>query len=446
MSPPRFVERIAPGRTILISLLCAIVLGALLLALPIAHYDYIPFIDLLFTATSATCVTGLLTIPFNAFTPFGHFILLCLIQIGGLGLITMTIFVISIFMQVGYGTQILAGQLLELESWKNIKSLLFFIIKVTAIVECLGALATYACIGSYGTVKKTLFVSFFHAVSSFCNAGFTLFTPGIAAFQSNLPMLFTTMLLMFSGGIGFIVILELLNYIRSYFFQRKRAHLSLSTKIVLSITTFLWITATLIYWTLERDNVFTMLSPITAAINAAFMGVSTKSTGFLTMQPNQLHVATLFFMLLLSFIGSSPGSTGSGIKTTTFAIFLATIAAAISTRTSVEIKGRRIARDQVYKALAIISLASMWIIIMTFFMLITERGLEFFEVFFEVVSAFATLGISTGITPYLTTFGKCFIMLTMIIGRIGPLTVVIALRRRKELHEYEYPEERVMLG
>lgn len=442
----RFIERIAPGRTILVSLVCTIILGALLLALPAARYHHVPFIDLLFTATSATCVTGLLTIPINAFTPFGHFIVLCLIQIGGLGLITMTIFVISMFMQVGYGTQILAGQLLELESWKNIKSLLFFIIKVTLTAECIGTLITYFCISSYASVKKTLFVSLFHAVSSFCNAGFTLFNPSMAPFQSDIKMLFITALLMISGGIGFIVILEIINYIHAYFFQRKRGHISLSTKIVLTLTTFLWLTATLMYWTLERDNVFAMLSPLIAAANAAFMGVSTKSTGFLTIQPSQLHVATLFFMLLMAFIGSSPGSTGSGIKTTTFAIFLATIAAAVSARTSVEIKGRRIARDQVYKALAIIALASMWIVIMTFFMLITERGWEFFDIFFEVVSAFATLGVSTGITQNLTTFGKCFIMLTMIIGRIGPLTVVIALRRRKEVHEYEFPEERVMLG
>ena len=161
----------------------------------------------------------------------------------------------------------------------------------------------------------------------------------------------------------------------------------------------------------------------------------------------ELHLATLFIVMIISFIGSSPGSTGSGIKTTTFAVVLATIHAAISGHTSVEMKGRRIPKDQVFKALAVLSLSMGWILIVTFCMLLTESSWEFFDILFEVVSAFATLGISTGITPSLTISGKLLISFTMIVGRIGSLTLLLAMmRRRKDVHEYEYPEERIMLG
>jgi trk system potassium uptake protein TrkH len=150
--------------------------------------------------------------------------------------------------------------------------------------------------------------------------------------------------------------------------------------------------------------------------------------------------------MLYAFIGSSPGSTGSGIKTTTFAIFVGTVKAAVVGKTSVELQGRRIAQDQVFKALAITVLSLSWIIVATFCLLITEKGWEFLDILFEVVSAFATIGLSMGLTPYLSVTGKLFIIITMIIGRIGPLTMVLALRKKMDKAEYMYPEERIMLG
>jgi trk/ktr system potassium uptake protein len=444
MSSKRIVK-FSPGRILLASILAAISLGTILLLLPISHNVPIPFIDLFFTATSVTCVTGLLTVPLSSFTPFGQMILLFLMQIGGLGLITMTIFILSIFVQLGLTTQLLAGQMLELESWKNIKSLLIFIFKLTIFFELIGAVLVFFSIRQEFSLFQSVFLSLFHAVSSFCDAGINLFPHGMIGYNRNAIMLLTTSCLMLFGGLGFITWYEIFDYLKSYV-NKKRVILSLYAKIVLSTTFFLLLSSIILYWILERNNTFVAMNSTYAFLNTLFNTISSRSTGFVTINPLDLNIATLFMVMVISFIGSAPGSTGSGIKTTTFAIFIATIKTAILGRTSVELKGRRIARDQVYKALAVISLSCAWILGTTFLLLITEQTWQFFDILFEVVSAFATLGISTGVTPYLSITGKIFIISSMIIGRIGSLTVILALRRRPEKREYEYPEERVMLG
>ncbi|MGB8467749.1 MAG: potassium transporter TrkG [Candidatus Babeliales bacterium] len=440
------IAHMTPGRVILISLLATIAGGTFVLFLPASQVVPIPWIDLLFTATSATCVTGLATVPISAFTPLGQLALLVLMQIGGLGLITMTIFVLSLFTQIGFSTQLLVGKILELESWKNIKQLLFFIIKFSIAVELTGAACIYFCIQEQVRPLRRIFMALFHSVSSFCEAGFTVWPDSMMAYANNIPLLIITALLMIVGGLGFITWTEIFEHIKARA-QQKHRFLSLYTKIVLYTTFSLIFFSTTLYWALERTHAFAHMPFSQALINAFFNAVASRSTGFITVYTTHLHIATLFAIMLIAFIGSSPGSTGSGIKTTTFAVLLATIHAAISGRTSVEIKGRRIPRDQVFKALAIIGLSVGWIIMTIFCLLITEQAWEFFDIVFEVVSAFATLGLSTGITPDLTIVGKLLIALTMIVGRIGSLTLVLAImRNRKELHEYEYPEERIMLG
>jgi trk system potassium uptake protein TrkH len=261
-------------------------------------------------------------------------------------------------------------------------------------------------------------------------------------FQKHPLFLLVTTALMFSGGMGFITWREIVYYIRSLRDKRKH-HFSLHSKIVFSVAGIILVTGTLIYWFLERNNTLTMLSTPYALLNSFFNVASMRSTGFTTVIPTELNLATLLLIMLICFIGAAPGSTGSGIKTTCFAIFLAMIRAATQGRTSVELKGRRIPRDQVYKAL---SISIGWILLATFILLITEKGGDFLDILFEVISAFATLGLSLGITPFLSQTGKIVIIITMIIGRIGSMTVILALRRQKEPHEYEYPEERVLLS
>lgn len=437
--------RFTPAQILLGSIILTILVGTALLCLPIAQTTYIPFLDNFFMATSATTVTGLNTISLQDYSFFGQCIILLLIQIGGLGLITMTLFMVSLFTDLGFGTQLMAGQLLELESWKNIRKLIFFIIGFTALIEILGTILIFFSIYHEYSLYQALFHATYLSISAFCNAGFYTFADGQTFFQNHELLLVTTSLLILTGGLGFITWHEIIMYFWPNA-PKKRATLSLHTKIVLYTSALLIISATALYWILEYHNTLSGMPSPLLTLNAFFNAIACHSAGFSTVTVAELQFATQFIIMLFAFIGSSPGSTGSGIKTTTFAIFVGTVKAAVLGKKTVEIRGRCIARDQVFKALAITILSLSWIIVATFCLLITEKGWEFLDILFEVVSAFATLGLSTGITPYLSIMGKLFIIITMIIGRIGPLTMVLALRKKSETVEYTYPEERVMLG
>ncbi len=442
---PRSMAQFSPARFILVSIIAAIIVGTILLSVPWSQKVPIPFLDTLFTATSALCTCGLLTIPLSNFTPFGHCMLLILIQIGGLGLITLTLFLMSCFIRFGFATQLMAGQLLELESWKNIRSILFFIILVSLCIESLGALLIFGSIYQDYTLSKAFFLATFHAVSSFCDAGLSLFPQGFITHKDNFMLLLTVSCIMTFSGLGFITWYDIMQCIKTYK-QRKRNHLSLHSKIVISMTFILISSSALLYWILERHNTLLPLSMPLGLTNALFNGIALRGTGFTTIPIDQLQLATLLLIMIMAFIGSSPGSTGSGIKVTTFAILIATIKSAIKGQTIVTIMGRTIAKDQTYKAIAIIVLGCTWILITTFCLLITEQGMSFLDILFESVSSFATLGLSTGITPYLSSTGKFFIILSMIIGRIGALGLVLAFWKKHENPEFSYPEERIILG
>jgi trk system potassium uptake protein TrkH len=441
---PRQIAHFSPGRILLISLCCAITIGAFLLSLPMARFVPMSWIDLFFTSASVTCVTGLLTVPLADFTPFGQCIILCLMQIGGIGLITLSLFLMSLFIEFGLGAQILAGKLLEFESWKNMKSMLFFIINLTLTIELIGALIFLPILLYDYQLPKALFLSIFHAVSSFCDAGLTLFPSGMVSYQASWPMLLTTSVLMLLGGIGFITLHELLEYAK---LRRAgiRSHLSLHTKIVLWMTLLIVSTSVVLFWVLERNNTLSSMSTPLGILNAFFNAISSRSTGFTTISTFELNAATIFMILIIAFIGSSPGSTGSGIRTTTFALFLATIKSAIMGQPFVHIKGRRIPLDQIFKAVSIVALSQAWITATIFCLLITEKGWDFFNIVIEVVSAYTTLGFDTGGTPHLSFAGKIFIIAAMIIGRVGSLTVVLALKKKMDTADFKYPEERVML-
>ena len=435
----------SPGRTVLISIVATIFIGTFLLALPAAQVLSHSFIDLLFTATSATCVTGLLTIQLTEFTTFGHVIILALMQIGGLGLITLTVFFMSLFVELGLGTQLMAGQVLEIENWKRSKKIIGFIIGLTLTMELVGTVLIFFTAGAQGSIQHSLFLAFFHAVSSFCSAGFTLFPGKMLLFKTNILFLGITTILMLVGELGFITWHEIILYIKSLK-HRRHFNLSLHSKLVLSITGFLVTFSACIIWLLERTHGFSSMTGVQTFANVLFNTISYRSTGFTTLDITTIHLATFFLIMVIAFIGSSPGSTGSGIKTTTFAIFLATVRAVVMGRTVVEIKGRRIPNDQVFKAMAILSLSISWVAITTFCLLITEEGWRFVDIMFEAFSAFSNLGLSTGLTPDLSLPGKIIIIATMIIGRIGSLTVILAFKRHYEKTEFHYPEERVMMS
>ncbi len=448
MSSSRLVN-FSAGRIILLALFCTILLGTLLLALPISRHIPMSYIDLFFTATSVTCVTGIFPIPIEQFTFFGHCVMLFLIQVGGLGIITLTLFLLSLFVNLGLGTQLMASKLLELESWKNMRKLLLFIILITLSIELIGALLFFSQFIKAHAFGNALFLSLFHAVSFFCNAGITLFGNSLTLYSNSYMVMLTATGLMLLGGIGFITLYEIAEH---YWIGDKKRypHFSLQTKIVIiGALIGISITALLIYL-LEQHHAFSGMSPLQSVITSIFQAVSFRSTGLLTVPIANLQWATLFLTMIVGFIGSAPSSTGSGIRTTTLAVYLGVVRAAIEGQTAINMLGRRVAKDQVNKAIAIISLSIFWVIAITFCLLIVEPHLKFIEIFFEAVCAFTNLGLSLGITPQLSALGKMLIILTMIIGRIGSLTLILALRKlaaRQEAHsDIVYPEERIMLS
>lgn len=445
----KILAHFSPALIIVNSIILTILAGTALLTLPAARTHDIPLLDLLFTATSATCVTGLLTIPLSSFTFFGQIVIMILIQIGGLGLITLTVFLMSLFVDFGFATQLMAGQLMQLESWQKIKKLLIFIISLTLVVETIGAFFIYIAIHTHYTSTHALFLSLFHAISSFCNAGIGLIDHQTLFHTPSTIVLVTTLVLMLSGGLGFITWTEIFKYLHSMR-SKKKYNVSLHSKIILHATAIMIGVTSIIIFMLEHNHAFAQSSAATAYLYSIFHAISFRSGGLLTVPVAEFHIATLLLALIIAFIGSSPGSTGSGVKITTISIFFATIRAAVSGRTDVEIKGRAIARDQTYKCIAIVSLSLAWIITTLFLLLIAETSFSFFQLFFEVVSAFTTLGVSTKITASLSVIGKIIIIVTMIIGRIGSLTLILALRTLKHRHvsestDFSYPEERVLL-
>lgn len=436
----------SPGRTVLFSIMLTILFGAGLLMLPLAQRHPISFIDCLFTATSATCVTGVLTIPFNSFTIFGKCIILGLIQVGGIGLITLWLFMVALFVNLGISTHFMLSQILELASLKNPRSILFFIIRVTLIVEAIGALLIYGLIYPYYPTHEAVFHSLFHSISSFCNAGLSTFGQhSLVPFQQNIPLLAVTALLILCGGIGFLTLHELILYARAKWEQR-RFQFSLTTRVVLTMTAILIGGATILLMLLEGASHFPHGPWWLTSCNMLFNAIGYRSTGLTTIELSSMQTATVFMIIMYSFIGSSPVSTGSGIKVTTFALFLATIRAVIKGRMTVDIKGRRIPQDQIFKAVAVLSLSFSWIIVSTFLLALFEHHSDFISVFFEAVSSFTNLGLATEITPLLSIPGKLIVICNMCAGRVGSVTLLLALRMYQERVDYQYPEERIMMG
>lgn len=441
------IAHFSPGRALLSSFCITILFGTAALCLPWARNVSIPFLDILFTATSATCVTGLFTISLDQFSTFGHIILLILIQIGGLGLITLSIFLISLFINLGMSSQIMLGQVLEIESWKYLKRILFFTIGLTLMVEFIGAAIIYWSIHESFDTPYALFIALFQSISAFCNAGIV---HNLSLFNNNYPVLIVTAFLVFTGGLGFVVWYEIVSWIGSLF-RRKRYQFSLHSKIILIGSTLIIGCFAMLFWILEHDNIFAAYTPYKALFISLFHAISLRSSGFMTIPLHELQLPTIFIIMILCIIGSAPGSTGSGIKVTTFFIYIATIKAVVVGNSAVIIKGRTIPHEQVLKCIAIVSLSLLWIALATICLLITEVGWGFLQIIFEVISSFTTLGLSLGITSSLSTVGKIIIIINMIIGRIGSLTLIVALRQatiqgRHENVGISYPEERVMLS
>lgn len=435
----------SPGRILLLSYLFVITMGTFLLWLPQSTLIEVSLVDLFFTSTSCTCVTGLMVVPISSFTTFGKVVLLCLIQLGGIGLLTLSLFFISLFLNLGMATQMIAGEMFDFK-WSRIKTFIITIVTTTFILELIGASIFYLYFRKMLPAKSAFFHSIFHSVSSFCNTGLSLFEDGIAPFANNIPFLTLTAFLVFTGSIGFIVWFEVANKVKAFFKKVPVPSFSLHTKIVLSATLAIIAIGTTLTWLLEHNNTLKNTGFFQGIFASLFNSISLRSAGFELFDLSQLMPATILVFIILMYIGGSPGSIGGGIKTTTFAIFVATMATIVRNRDEVELFGRRIPKDQVYRAISIIVLSIAWVFATTFILLITEVGLNFIQAFFEAISAFAICGLKTKIAATFSIYGKMFLIITMLIGRIGTLTFIFALRKQKKRELYNYPEEQIVIG
>ncbi len=450
----RSLQRMPPAFLIIFSYLAAVLLGTVLLTFPAASTgEPLSLIDGMFTATSAICVTGLIVVDTGTqFTVFGKSIILALIQLGGLGIMTFSVF-LFLFLGRRMGTR---GRWIITESFTatpigEIRSLLRSIFLFTFIAEAIGTVLLFLFWRQEMPAPSALFTSLFHSVSAFCNAGFSLFRMSFVEYRSSTLLNFTILGLIVIGGIGFPVIYEVMRRVRRTG-RPTRATLSLHTRMVLWTTLILIIVGGVLVMLLERNHEIAELTWRDKIFASLFQSITTRTAGFNTLDISSLGEATLFILIMLMFIGASPGSCGGGIKTTSLAVLAAIFQNRIRGRNSISIFHRTLPDDTVSRALSIFILAVMTITAGLILLLITQMGAgnvekEFFLAnLFEAVSAFGTVGLSMGITSTLTSAGKLVIIVLMLLGRVGLLTVAYVITRRVGGGIFRYAEEKVMIG
>lgn len=438
------------ARFLVYSFLSLIAAGTLLLMLPGATVDSegLTFIDALFTSTSAVCVTGLIVVDTAThFTLFGELVILVLIQLGGIGIITFATF-LFLFISGGMGI----GQMNTLKdvvAEKNtsvVTATLKKIVGFTFLVEIIAVGAYYLSwdmeFPSHG--QRILF-SVFHAVSAFCNAGFSLFTDSLADAQNatNLGINITTMVLIVLGGLGFTTVWEVIQRKTSPQLWRRR--LSIHARLVLVTTAILLVVGTIFILILEWENTLAGYSAGDKILLSLFQSVTTRTAGFNTVDTGAMGIPVILGMLILMLIGGSPASTAGGIKTTTFAVLVRSITMTIRGYNRMEVFKRTISNTIIFRAVTVILLAVSCISISTILLTIVEDH-AFLDLLFEEVSAFATVGLSRGITSDLTSWGKSIIIVSMFLGRVGILTFMVAFAARIDSHKYKYPEESIMVS
>ncbi|MGB9887263.1 MAG: TrkH family potassium uptake protein [Moorellales bacterium] len=437
------IRSLDPPQVLALGFAGLILVGSLLLSLPWATESGRPlaYLDALFTATSATAVTGLTVVHTrDTFSLFGELVILGLIQIGGLGLMTVaTLVALTTGRRISLRQRVIIQEALGENRLGGIIRLTKAVLAFTALVEGAGALLLawhWAPVLGWGAA---MYYGLFHAVSAFCNAGFDLFTASLEAFRSDWLVNLVVSTLFVVGGLGFHVVTELASLGRWH-------RLSLHTRMVLLTTLILIGVGTLGILSLELRNPATLAGlPWPEKVLASyFQAVTPRTAGFSTLPIGQMREPTLWLLIGLMFVGASPGSTGGGIKTTTFATLLATVVAILTGKEETTLLGRRLGTVTVFRAMAV-TVISMGVVALSTLVLLASGDATLGEALFESTSAFGTVGLSQGITPDLSTASKLALIATMFVGRVGPLTLGFALMHR--LHaRIHLPEEKIMVG
>lgn len=427
-------NKLQPTQYVVLGFFLVILTGSILLVLPFMHMKgaHVSYIDALFTATSAVSVTGLIAVDTaEHFNVLGRIIIALLIQIGGLGVTSVgAAFILMMHKKFGLHHRLLLMEGMNFRSLSGVVRLVKYVLKFTLIVELIGMMLSFIVFSRDYPFWSALGISAFHSVAAFNNAGFDILGGGqnLIPYRESILLNLTTAGLIIIAGLGYVTTVEI-------YVKRNFKKLSMNTKIVVIMTLTLLIVGTIL---LKITEGFSWM-------DAFFHSVSARTAGFCTVPIGSFTHAGLLVLSVLMFIGASPGSTGGGIKTTTFFTIIRSIRG-IATNTPVTAFKRRIPADSIIKAFSIFTLAIMVITTSTLLILMAEPKLTFIEVFVEVVSAAGTVGLSAGITSGLSVFSKLVLCLTMFIGRLGPLSIACIWAYQKAAPKFNYPEEQITIG
>lgn len=438
---------LTPPKVLVLGFAAIILLGSFLLNLPAATQDGqgLPWLDALFTATSATCVTGLVVVDTGStFSFFGEMVVISLIQVGGLGFMTFaTLVAFIIRRKISLKERLLLQESLNQHSPQGVVKLVRTIFLFTFITEGIGALLLSIRFAFDMPLDRAIYFGLFHSISNFNNAGFDLMGEfrSMTGYVDDPVVSLVISALIILGGIGFIVVADVAEH-------RQWRKISLHSKVVITASAFLVILGAVLIFLMEYSNPKTLkpLSWSGKLLGSIYQSVTARTAGSNTLNIPDLTDSTLFLIIILMFIGASPGSTGGGIKTTTFAVLFGAVWSQVKGKEDVVFFRQRIIPTMIYKSLTVILTGLSIVILVTMVLEITEQKHSFLMILFEAVSAFATVGLSMGLTPELSVAGKVIIALTMFIGRVGPLTVAFALAARNQKELYRYPVGKIMIG
>ena len=441
------------SRTICLGFLAVITVGTLLLLLPFSTStgDWNDPIVALFTATSAVCVTGHIVVDTATyFSSFGHLVIVTLIQIGGLGYMTATTLLLLLLgRRFGLKDKVAMQQALDRQGMSGLSAVLRSIIATTLIFEITGAFLLASTFSSDCGMGYALWLGIFHSISAFNNAGFSLFSDNLIGYQASIPINLVITGLIIFGGIGYDTILEMYLWLRDRIQRKSRCIVfSLNFKVAVSTTIILLVLGTLAIFLTERNNPDTLapLSFQAQVLAAWFQSVTARTAGFNTIDIGKMEVAPLFIMIALMFIGGSPGGTSGGIKTTTLRVLTSCTKAILQGKEEVLIYQRQIPLSLILKSVGVAVGSIATVILMTILITISDPQVDFIRTLFEVVSGFATVGLSTGITASLTAFAKLVLVATMYMGRVGVLLLMSALLGDPSPSAIRYPEENLLVG
>lgn len=440
-------KKLSEVRILALGFLIIILLGGVILSLPISSKNgtYTSLVDSIFTATSAVCVTGLITVDTGThWNTFGHSVIMVLIELGGLGFMSITTFIaILLGKKITLRDRLIIQEAMNALDIQGLVKMMKYIVILTFAVQSIGAvLLSFIFIPQFG-IGKGIFYSIFHSISAFCNAGFDLFGNfrSLTGYYNNYYLIIIISMLIVIGGLGFSVLSDLLNFkhIRKF---------SIHTKLVLYVTASLIALGALLIFCVEYKNEATLgsLNFGEKVLNSVFASITPRTAGFNSISTGDMTMGGKLVTIILMFIGGSPGSTAGGLKTTTFAVLILTVVSVLNGRDDTEVFGRRFSKESVYKAFTLFVLAMAIVLGVTMILSVAEPEQQFIDLLYEASSAIGTAGITTGVTQQIGTLSKFVIMLAMYFGRLGPITVFLALMKKNKKAGIRYPEAKILIG